>query len=138
MEQQREIHESRRQEHQNFEAERLSKGNTALHGYVELVKEIVRLCPETVAAENRKMETPFHVACREGHATILELLLETDDSRGKNVIRSLLFMACNQGHAEVVKVILNHNNLHTSGKIALNDPRTKNLSMDDLLPKILS
>ncbi|CAK9324647.1 unnamed protein product [Citrullus colocynthis] len=85
MEQQREIHESRRQEHRNFEAE-IIEGK---HG----------------AARLRGVE---------GHATILELLLETDDSRGKNVIRSLLFMACSQGHAVVVKVLLNHNNLHTS------------------------
>lgn len=88
-------------------------GNTALHvaarhGHVELVKEIIRVWPESAAAENLKLETPFHEACREGHAGILLLLLETDpwaSLKLNHQNQSSLFVACSRGHADVVKIL---------------------------------
>lgn len=96
-------------------------GDTALHvaarrGHVELAKEIIREWPESAAAENLKLETPFHEACGEGHAQIMLLLLlemEKDEDLlassklSHEIIQSLLFVACSRGHVEVVKILLN-------------------------------
>jgi ankyrin repeat protein len=57
--------------------------HTPLHlasrfGHIELVKEIVKLCPDMIAAENNKLETPFHEASRQGNVEVFELLLDTN------------------------------------------------------------
>ena len=55
--------------------------HTPLHlasrfGHIELVTEIIKLCPDMVAADNSKLETPLHEACRQGNVKVLELLLD--------------------------------------------------------------
>lgn len=95
-------------------------GNTALHvaarhGYLELAKEILRLWPESAAAENLKMETPFHEACRQGFAGILLLLLETDpwaSFKLNHQNQSPMFVACSRGHVDVVKILSNQQWFH--------------------------
>ena len=43
---------------------------------IDLVTEIIKLCPDMVAAENSKLETPLHEACRQGNVKVLPLLLD--------------------------------------------------------------
>ncbi|KAH0648075.1 hypothetical protein KY285_033323 [Solanum tuberosum] len=96
--------------------------NTILHlaarlGHVELVREIVKLFPEMVSAENRDQETPLHEACREGRVEIVRILLENDPwiAYKTNLWdKSVLYVACERGRIEVVKYLLhnNNNNIH--------------------------
>ncbi|KAF3953500.1 hypothetical protein CMV_021066 [Castanea mollissima] len=59
-------------------------------GHIELVTEIIKLCPDMVAADNSKLETPLHEAsCK----------LNSDNQSG-------YFMACNHGDLDVVKLLL--------------------------------
>ena len=89
--------------------------NTPLHlvskfGYLEMASEIVSLCPDMVAAENKNQETPVHEACRTGNPRILMILLEANpevvsnlNSKGKI---SALSLACSHGRLDVVKLLL--------------------------------
>ncbi|KAL6144647.1 hypothetical protein ACLB2K_055338 [Fragaria x ananassa] len=89
--------------------------NTPLHlvskfGYLEMASEIVSLCSDMVAAENKNQETPVHEACRTGNPRILKILLEANpevvsnlNSKGKI---SALSLACSHGHLDVVKLLL--------------------------------
>ncbi|KAH0642470.1 hypothetical protein KY290_034057 [Solanum tuberosum] len=95
--------------------------HTILHlaarlGHVELVREIVKLFPEMVSAENRDQETPLHEACREGRVEIVRILLENDPSIAYKTNlwdKSVLYVACERGRIEVVKYLLhNNNNMH--------------------------
>ncbi|XP_015083957.1 ankyrin repeat-containing protein At5g02620-like [Solanum pennellii] len=96
--------------------------HTILHlaarlGHVELVREIVKLFPEMVSAENRDEETPLHEACREGRVEIVRILLENDPwvAYKTNLWdKSVLYVACERGRIEVVKHFLhnNNNNIH--------------------------
>ncbi|XP_037495136.1 ankyrin repeat-containing protein At5g02620 isoform X2 [Jatropha curcas] len=82
----------------------------ALHGHLELGKEIVKLRPEMVSEVNEKMETPLHGACREGKLEMVKLLIETDPWVVYKVNRdneSALFVACERGKLEVVNYLLN-------------------------------
>ncbi|KAG2728995.1 hypothetical protein I3843_01G225400 [Carya illinoinensis] len=90
--------------------------DTALHlaakyGHVDLASEIVTLCPDLVAAQNKMLETPIHEACRHGSAEVLKLLLTTNPRaacmlNSENKLAS--FMACSNGHHDVVNLFLNH------------------------------
>nr|POE99778.1 ankyrin repeat-containing protein itn1 [Quercus suber] len=90
--------------------------DTALHlasmlGHVDMVSEIVKLCPYLVAAENKKLETPIHEACRQGKAEVLKLLLEANPMAASKVNSenmSAFFLACSNGHYDVVKLLLNN------------------------------
>jgi ankyrin repeat protein len=62
--------------------------DTALHlaskfGHVEMVSEIVKLCPDMVATQNKMLETPIHEACRRGTAEVLKVLLDRADPTAK-------------------------------------------------------
>ncbi|KAI4329220.1 hypothetical protein L6164_021507 [Bauhinia variegata] len=88
--------------------------SSALHlackyGHIEMVSEIIRLYPDMVAAENKKLETPFHEACRQDNTHVLKLLLEVNpsaalkpDSSGKTA----LSVACSHGHLDMVNFLL--------------------------------
>ncbi|XP_015083956.1 ankyrin repeat-containing protein ITN1-like [Solanum pennellii] len=94
--------------------------HTILHlaarlGHVELVREIVKLFPEMVSAENRDEETPLHEACREGRVEIVRILLENDPwvAYKTNLWdKSVFYVACERGRIEVVKHFLHNNNIH--------------------------
>ncbi|XP_049376398.1 ankyrin repeat-containing protein NPR4-like [Solanum stenotomum] len=94
--------------------------HTILHlaarlGHVELVREIVKLFPEMVSAENRDQETPLHEACREGRVEIVRILVENDPSiayKSNLWDKSVLYVACERGRIEVVKYLLHNNNMH--------------------------
>ncbi|KAK6148829.1 hypothetical protein DH2020_016354 [Rehmannia glutinosa] len=89
--------------------------DTVLHlatqyGRIELVAEILRLCPFMVGAENKKGETPLHEACRLGHDKILMMLLETDPwvaSKLNCEDQSALYLACCYGHLKAACIFLN-------------------------------
>lgn len=93
--------------------------NTILHlaarfGHEELTSEILKLCPEMVAQENEKMETPLHEACREGRLNFVKLFVEIDPSVIYKLNRnneSVLYMACERGRLDVVKRLLNYSSL---------------------------
>lgn len=89
-------------------------GNTILHlaarfGHIELAREIVRLWPELVVAENERMETPLHVACSEGMTEVVRLMVETEPLVVYKVNgggETVLFVACGNGKLEVAKLLL--------------------------------
>ncbi|XP_050286060.1 ankyrin repeat-containing protein ITN1-like isoform X2 [Quercus robur] len=95
--------------------------DTALHlasmlGHVDMVSEIVKLCPDLVAAENKKLETPIHEACRLGKAEVLKLLLEANPMAASKVNsenKSAFFIACSNGHYDVVKLLLNNTGMRS-------------------------
>ena len=90
--------------------------DTVLHlaskfGHVDMVSKIVKLCPEMVAAENKKLETPIHEACRKGNAEVLRLLLEANPmaaSKLNSENKSAFFMAFSNGNFDVVNLLLNN------------------------------
>lgn len=98
--------------------------NTVLHlasklGHVDMVLEIIKLCPEMVAAENKYLETPVHEACHLGNANILKLLLDANPQAASklNVERkSASFLACSLGHLDAVNLLLNQ-----PGMVSLED-----------------
>ncbi|XP_062023924.1 ankyrin repeat-containing protein ITN1-like [Rosa rugosa] len=89
--------------------------NTVLHlasklGQNDMVLEIIKLCPELVAAENKYLETPVHEACRLGNANILKLLLEANPQAASKLNvekKSASFLACSLGHLDAVNLLLN-------------------------------
>lgn len=88
--------------------------DTALHltsrlGHVDMVKEIVELCPEMVVAENKTLETPFHEACSHGQVKVVKMLLQANsDVAFKRNSENLtgFFLACSNGHLDVVTLLL--------------------------------
>ncbi|KAK4837477.1 hypothetical protein QYF36_005846 [Acer negundo] len=44
--------------------------------HINLVMEIIKLRPEMAAAQNKKLETPLHEACRKGDIEVVMLLLK--------------------------------------------------------------
>ncbi|KAI3512227.1 hypothetical protein L1887_19524 [Cichorium endivia] len=88
--------------------------NTVLHlaarfGHLELVLEILKLCPDMIVAENRDLETPLHEACREGQVEVMKVLIAAHEGVvGKVNCRgeSVLFVACERGKIQVVKHLL--------------------------------
>jgi len=66
----------------------------------------------SVKAEADFGESPLFIACREGHSSIVEMLLDHGgDWKAKNKLKgewTPLRVACYWGHREVVDVILNH------------------------------
>ncbi|CAK9310514.1 unnamed protein product [Citrullus colocynthis] len=87
---------------------------TALHlasrlGNVEMVKEVVELCPEMVLGENKNLETPFHEACRHGHVKVVKVLLEANHEvalKRNAENQTGFFVACSNGHLDVVTLLL--------------------------------
>ncbi|KAJ7963053.1 Ankyrin repeat-containing protein [Quillaja saponaria] len=98
--------------------------NTALHlaskfVHLEMVAEIVKLCPDMVAAENKNLETPFHEACRGGNVKVLTLLLEVNPSAASKLNsngKSCFFVACSHGHLDAVNLLLNQPGLVSLGE----------------------
>lgn len=88
--------------------------NTALHyasifGHADMVSEIIKLCPDMIAAENKDLETPFYEACRQGNVSVLKLLLEANPNAAfklNSERRSAFFVACSNGHLDVVNLLL--------------------------------
>lgn len=103
------------QDEEILEQRTSSSLSTALHiaskyGRLDLVKEIVRLRPQKVAAENKIFETPLHEACRQGNVEVVILLMEANpwvSCKLNAEKQSALFIACSNGHLEVVKFLLN-------------------------------
>ncbi|OMO66589.1 hypothetical protein COLO4_30480 [Corchorus olitorius] len=83
--------------------------NTTLHlaarfGHVELVAEIVRLCPDLLLSENDRQENPLHEACRQGNHEVVALLFETNPvaaTKLNNENQSPFLLACRNGHLMV-------------------------------------
>uniref|UniRef100_M0ZYY7 Ankyrin repeat-containing protein n=1 Tax=Solanum tuberosum TaxID=4113 RepID=M0ZYY7_SOLTU len=106
--------------------------HTILHlearlGHVELVREIVKLFPEMVSAENRDQETPLHEACREGRVEIVRILVENDPSIAYKTNlwdKSVLYVACERERIEVVKHFLHNNNIHMLLMLEVDMPTT--------------
>ncbi|GFZ11773.1 ankyrin repeat family protein [Actinidia rufa] len=90
--------------------------DTVLHlasrfGHTELVREIVSLCPDMVASENKKLETPIHDACRQSCDKVLVLLLEINHWAAYKLNcnnHSALFIACSYGHLNMLETLLAH------------------------------
>ncbi|KAH7843423.1 hypothetical protein Vadar_016468 [Vaccinium darrowii] len=56
-------------------------GNTILHvtvqfGHLNNVMVVLQVCPDLLLCQNKKHETPFHMAAREGRADIVEELMK--------------------------------------------------------------
>ncbi|OMO66590.1 hypothetical protein COLO4_30481 [Corchorus olitorius] len=63
-----------------------------------------------VEAENQRLETPLHEACRQGNVKIVMLLFNTNPwvaCKLNYQNESPFFMACSNGHLKVVKLLLN-------------------------------
>lgn len=107
-----------------LEQREADSGNTVLHlaskfGHLDMVSNIVKLCPEMVAAENKDLETPFHEASRSGNAKVLRLLLESNPgvaSKPNSANKSALFTACKYGHLDVVNLLLEQPGIPVLGK----------------------
>ncbi|CAI9267887.1 unnamed protein product [Lactuca saligna] len=92
----------------------VGSSNTVLHlaarfGHLELVLEILKVCPDMVVAENSDLETPLHEACREGKVEVMKVLMAADEGViGKVNCRgeSVLFVACERGKLQVVKHLI--------------------------------
>ncbi|KDP37275.1 hypothetical protein JCGZ_06331 [Jatropha curcas] len=89
--------------------------DTALHfavmyGHLGVAKRIMELCPELVAAQDGKGDTPFHLACRHCNPEMLKLLLGVNVKAAHNKInkknQTPLFLACRHGHLELVELLL--------------------------------
>ncbi|KAJ8773436.1 hypothetical protein K2173_004266 [Erythroxylum novogranatense] len=82
----------------------------ARFGHMELVRELVRLCPEMVIAEDKNLNTPCHEACRRGNAKMLFWLLEVNPQSAcklNSEKQSLLSVACSYGYLDLVRLLLN-------------------------------
>ncbi|KAF3450709.1 hypothetical protein FNV43_RR06798 [Rhamnella rubrinervis] len=98
--------------------------NTVLHlaskfGHLDMVSNIVKLCPHMVAAENKDLETPVHEASRLGNAEVLKLLLESNPgvaSKPNSANKSALFVACSYGQLDVVNLLLDQPGIPVLGK----------------------
>ena len=98
--------------------------NTVLHlaskfGHLDMVSNIVKLCPRMVAAENKDLETPVHEASRLGNAKVLKLLLESNPgvaSKPNSANESALFGACRYGQLDVVNLLLDQPGIPVVGK----------------------
>ncbi|WJX69880.1 hypothetical protein P8452_54052 [Trifolium repens] len=80
------------------------------YGCIEMVSEIVRLCPDMVSAENKNIETPIHEACRQENVEVLILLLEVNPMAACKLnptCKSAFFVACCHGHLDLVNLLLN-------------------------------
>ncbi|CAK8535837.1 unnamed protein product [Lathyrus sativus] len=80
------------------------------YGCIEIVYEIVRLCPDMVSAENKNMETPIHEACTQENVQVLMLLLEVNPMAACKVNpsgKSAFFVACYHGHLDLVNLLVN-------------------------------
>ena len=103
------------QENENFLEQRTDGSRSRVlyfasrFGHIELVMEILKL-HLMVGAEDIKLETPLHEACRQGHNEILKLLLETNPRVAVKLNAdnwSAFFIACCHGHVDLVKLLLN-------------------------------
>ncbi|KEH39550.1 ankyrin repeat plant-like protein [Medicago truncatula] len=80
------------------------------YGCIEMVSEIVKLCPDMVSAENKNMETPIHEACRQENVKVLMLLLEVNPTAACKLnptCKSAFLVACSHGHLDLVNLLLN-------------------------------
>lgn len=88
--------------------------NTVLHfatkfGHIDIVREIIKLRPDMVAAENKDSETPVFEACRRANPDILKLLLEANPKAAfwlNSDKQSPFFVACSFGHLDAVNLLL--------------------------------
>ncbi|KAI3699756.1 hypothetical protein L2E82_44260 [Cichorium intybus] len=88
--------------------------NTVLHlaarfGYLDLVLEILKLCPDMVVAENADLDTPLHEACRQGEVEVMKVLMAADETVVGKLNRrgeSVLFVACERGKLQAVKQLI--------------------------------
>ncbi|KAJ8755771.1 hypothetical protein K2173_024315 [Erythroxylum novogranatense] len=82
-----------------------------LYGHTELVKEILRLCPDMAAEVNQKLDTALHIASAQGNATIFQLLMEANpliSVKLNHENQSVFSLACREGHNEIVRLLLTH------------------------------
>ncbi|KAF7836479.1 ankyrin repeat-containing protein [Senna tora] len=87
--------------------------STVLHlasgyGHIEMVREILRLCPKLVDAQNKNHETPIHESCHNGNVKVLMLLLAAANPKAdaETADQSFLHVAASRGHTDVVRELL--------------------------------
>ncbi|CAN6441815.1 unnamed protein product [Victoria cruziana] len=85
----------------------------AWYGHTHFAREVLRLRPESASAKNGRSETPLHIACREGKAETVQLLLEANPFLACCVLLSTpdqganaMMLASRYGHVNVVKLLL--------------------------------
>ncbi|KAJ7975886.1 Ankyrin repeat family protein [Quillaja saponaria] len=90
-------------------------GETALFtaadgGHLDVVKELLKYSnKETVSKKNRSEFDPLHIAARQGHHAIVQVLLDHDPGLSKTIGPSHatpLISAATRGHTEVVNELL--------------------------------
>ncbi|KAJ5662531.1 uncharacterized protein N7477_010147 [Penicillium maclennaniae] len=68
---------------------------------------------------DRNRETPLHWAAKQGHHTVVRMLLDRDDiqpDRGNSQGRTPLSFAAERGHTPVVDLLLRQNNVNVNSK----------------------
>ncbi|KAL2558015.1 Ankyrin repeat-containing protein [Forsythia ovata] len=90
-------------------------GETALYtaaerGHIDVVKELLKYSnKETLVKKNQSMYDPLHIAAREGHHAIVQVLLDHDPELSKTFGPSNatpLITAASKGHTDVVNELL--------------------------------
>ncbi|PON88579.1 Transmembrane protein [Trema orientale] len=120
--------------------------NTVLHfasmfGHIEIVSEIIRLCPEMIAAENKDSETPVHEACRQGNPNVLKLLLEANPKAAFKLNsdkQSAFFVACSLGHLDAVNLLLKQPGILGSEEVGLDQTCVLVAASRDVVREILN
>ncbi|GAB2294215.1 hypothetical protein Dimus_028433 [Dionaea muscipula] len=83
----------------------------ARQGYVEVLKELLRVFPNLAMTADPSNATALHTSATQGHLDVVSLLLETDSDLAKiarNNGKTVLHSSARMGHIEVVKALL-HN-----------------------------
>lgn len=93
-------------------------GNTALHiavtaGDVDVITRILKAVPYALFEINKNGQSPFHLACQNGHVEIVKVLMEESEYIPKELVsrkdkdkNSPLQIACKEGHEQLVSWLL--------------------------------